>query len=123
MASIRVLILRKTHPQYTAGASVLAPTYLTSASAAVAWVGAEMNTAALFDSIIVSKKLASASPAKRRSRRSRSKGFETRVSFDMMPAYAARPQGTQDVSLQSVNTPLAAKAKEEMSDFEREYPW
>ena len=43
----------------------------------------------------------------------------------MMPAYAARRdlEATWPVLLKAVNTPLGRKAEEEMSDFEREYPW
>lgn len=123
MPSIRVRILKKTHPQYTGGPTVQSPTYYTSGAAAVPWVSCEMNTASLFDSIIVSERLASASPAKKRSRRTRSEASETRQSFDMMPAYATRQRSAESILLRAVNTPLAAKAQEEMSDFERDYPW
>jgi hypothetical protein len=43
----------------------------------------------------------------------------------MMPAYAVRrDSGFNGPALpQAVNTSLAAKAGEEMSEFERDYPW
>jgi len=123
MPSVRVRIVRKSHPSYTDGPSMQSLTYCTSGAATAPWVTSEMNTAALFDSIILSERLASASPTKKRSRRRvRSQASETRQNFDMMPAYAIR-QSAEPILLRAVNTPLAAKAQEEMSDFEREYPW
>ena len=122
--SVQIRIIKKTHPLHTGGAVAKSPIQLISGTAVPALM-LDVNTATLFDGIIVSQIAVSAVPAtKRRSRRDK-RVFENRVNFDMIPAYAVRQQAghADSLLLRAVNTPLAKKAEEEMSDFEREYPW
>lgn len=134
--SVLVRILKKTHPQHTGGAYIQSPARLISGTAVPA-LTADVSTAGVFsrESIIVSWIFASADRTKRGtgrivvakargSKRAR-KASESRKNFGMMPAYAAAPKAdsTKPVLLRAVNTSLATKVQEEMSEFEREYPW
>jgi len=122
--SARVRILKKSQPYFTAGAYASSPAQLISGTA-VPSLMLDVNTATPLDGIVVTQILASSIPAKKRHSRQSKKASESRSNFDMMPAYAAREQvePRQAMLLRGVNTPLATKAQEEMSDFEREYPW
>lgn len=134
--SVLIRILRKIHPQHTSGAQVQSPAQLISGTA-VPSLTADVNTAGVFsrESIIVSQIFAFADKtkgktgrvvvAKGRGSKRAKKVSGTCTNFGMMPAYAAGPQSTptEPVLLRAVNTSLATKADEEMSDFEREYPW
>ena len=53
-----------------------------------------------------------------RSKRAR-RASEMKQKFDMMPAYSGR----QFALPRAVRSSLAAKAEEEMSEFEQDYPW
>lgn len=119
-----VYIVRKSHPKHTSGASVESPAQLISGTA-VPCLTPDMSTATPFDGTIVTWSLGFAIPAKKRSSRRERKVSEARASFAMIPAYSTRHElkKAEPSLLQAVNTPLATKAKEEMSDFEREYPW
>lgn len=119
-----VLIIRKSHPKHTSGACVQSPARLISGTT-VPCLTPDMSTATPVDGIIVTWSLGSAIPAKRRSSRRAKRVSEIRANFAMLPAYPARHelQAAGSILPQAVNTPLARKAKEEMSDFEREYPW
>lgn len=125
--SLHVRVLRKTHPMHTSGATVKSPAALISGTA-VPSLAPDVNTATLFDGVVVTvfgtRTFASVTPVKKRSSRRDKKNRASRVNFDMMPAYALeRPAASAPVLLRTANTPLATKAQEEMSDFEREYPW
>jgi hypothetical protein len=119
---VRIRILKKTHPFHTSGAYVQSPTQLISGTA-VPSLAPDVNTATFFDGIVVSRIFASEAPARKRGSRREKKVSESRANFDMMPADAVRQAVTQPITLRAVNTPLATKAQEEMSDFERDYPW
>jgi hypothetical protein len=125
--SVHVRILRKTHPMHTNGASVKSPAELISGTA-VPSLAPDVNTAALFDGIVVSilgaRSFASITHVKTRSSKRNKKARANRTKFDMMPAYAVPRQAEEPpLLLRTANTPLSTKAQEEMSDFEREYPW
>jgi hypothetical protein len=125
--SVHVRVLRKSHPMHTGGASVKSPAQLISGTA-VPSIAPDVNTAALFDGIVVTivgaRSLASVTPVRTRSSRRDKKTRANRINFDMMPAYAVQQQAAAVPLLpRTANTPLATKAQEEMSDFEREYPW
>jgi len=130
---IHIRILKGTNPSHTSGANFSSPGNLISGTAVPA-LSAQINTAAQFSGDIITvgrifgstqKRARMLEPvAKNSSSRRKKKMFETRAQFDMMPAYSERqPGSTQSVPLRAVNTPLSAKAVEEMSDFERKYPW
>jgi len=83
-----------------------------------------MNTVARYDPTIFYHLASASSPKRRASKRAR-KASDSRANFAMMPANAVLRDLEIGGSalLQAVNTPLAAKAEEGMSEFEREYPW
>lgn len=125
--SVHVRFLRKTHPLHTSGAQAKSPTQLISGTA-VPSLTADVNTATLFDGIAVTifgaQSFATVTQVTTRSSKRVKKARENRANFDMMPAYPARQQAAAaPLLLRTANTPLATKAHEEMSDFEREYPW
>ena len=125
-------VVRKRRLTETSGASVESPVQLISGTA-VPCLAPDVNTVASFNGVILSQRLASTRtkghvfsiPAKGRTPKRARKASESRAFFGMMPADAA--SGSLDVGkstlLQAVNTSLATKAEEEMSDFERDYPW
>jgi hypothetical protein len=116
-------IMTRIHPMRTGGAPVESPARLISGTA-VPCLAPEMNTVARFDPTIFFS-LASATLPTRRTPKRQRKASDNRAKFAMMPAYAAccgLPSGESN-SLRAVNTPLARKAEEEMSELERDYPW
>jgi hypothetical protein len=128
---IFVRILRKANPYGTGGADVKSPANVISGTAAPA-LGPDVNTAPLFarDDITLIPRFSIAKihsqPASglvRKRKRGASK--EQKTKFDMMPVYSEleRQGARTTVSLRTARTSLAAKAEEEMSEFEREYPW
>lgn len=124
-----IRIFKNTQPSHTSGADVKSPARLISGTAVPA-LAPEMNTAALFSGLTISvghifdsshepeTKTRVPVVKRKRSKRSRKMSQERR-SYDMLPVYrdpeALLPQG--------LNTSLAVKANEEMSEFERKYPW
>jgi len=146
MARLYVRKILKNHPQQTAGASLVSPTQLVSGTAAVVFVP-DTNTASSFPGGLISISLRfgvkpadfvagrrEAVVAKKSSRKP--KRDETGSTANaaqpahMMPAFAARAHQQKSSTfmdflreMNSVNTPIRAKADEEMSELEREYPW
>lgn len=131
--AFRIRIIKKTYCQPTDGAQVQSPATLISGTAAPA-LAPSVNTAALFgcDIITVSgiagfeKKPESRSGhiivTKRHSSKRSKIHSETQQNFGMMPAYSESLPSS--VSLpRTAHTPLTTKAQEELSEFEREYPW
>ena len=107
----------------TSGAPLESPARLISGTA-VPCLTPEMNTVARYDPTIFFHLASTTSPKRRGSRRAK-RLSDNRANFAMMPAYAVRrDSGFNGPALpQAVNTSLAAKAGEEMSEFERDYPW
>ena len=124
--SVHVSVLRKTHPMHTSGANVKSPAQLISGTA-VPSLAPDVNTATPFDGLVVTvigaRSFASVTRVSRRASRRDKKARANRTNFDMMPAYAIQQVAAAPLLLRTANTPLKAKAQEEMSDFEQEYPW
>jgi hypothetical protein len=105
--------------QSTSGASREYPGWL------ISWTALpylqDVNTAPPFAGIVTFSYTAVEKPKSKHAK----KAAEARRNFDMMPASASgrhkKPIAAD--SFRTMNTPLERKAQEEMSDFEREYPW
>jgi hypothetical protein len=122
----------KVKPQHTAEPQINAPVVLISGTAVPA-MGPEVNTAVFFHGISITlnqiiepsenRKVANVHvfPKRRRSKRAK-RTSETRLDFGMMAPYSNWLPNPAPLP-RAVRTPLATKAQEEMSDFEREYPW
>ena len=132
MATEKLSVLKSTNLHSTGGAHVQSPVTLISGTAVPA-LSAYVNTAILFGGVTITPKqildfTQNRKEARvrvvergRRSRRAK-RASETRPNFDMMPASPEWLPSSTGL-LRAVRTPLATKAQEEMSDFEREYPW
>ena len=116
---MRVFIMSPSRSQNTTDASRQSAAWLISWTAFPSL--SDVNTAPPFAGILT---FGFTAEDKQRSKRAK-KAANTRPNFDMMPANVARRhlEPTATKFLRTVNTPLERKAQEEMSDFEREYPW
>jgi hypothetical protein len=136
---VYIRILKSTHPSHTSGASSTSPAKLVSGTAVPA-LAPEVNTAATMAGNTISlgqifdpgRRTWSgrlyAPVAKKKHAKKKHSGRRqqaARLAFDMMPAYSEQsPAPTVAYAVPaSVNTPLSLKAEEELSEFEREYPW
>ncbi len=124
---IHIRILKSTRLSQTAGAAASSPAKLISGTA-VPTLGFDVNTTALFSRDVVTvgrlldptKGVVTVNKSKKGVRKHGKSVVQSRRKFEMMPAYSGVQQGLE---MRPANTPLRAKAQEDMSDFEREYPW
>ena len=121
---MRVWVVRNSQAQLTSGTVAQSPGLLISGTAVPCLI-THLNTALPLDGIEITLAPAFAVRATKPSSKRTKRVSERRANFDMMPASACRRymDSAKDILLRTVNTPLGRKAEEEMSEFEREYPW
>lgn len=132
---IRIRQFKSTRAGQTSGAHTASPAKLISGTAVHA-LRPDVNTAAMFSgqTFTIGRIFAEAEErpgrvrepiTKRRRKKKQAASAKQETNFGMLPGFVLSIPKSESpaVEMRAVNTPLQTKAQEELSEFDRIYPW